>query len=96
MQKILFIIGFTAFVLFVACSCRVCPAPKNITNGKAAQKHDSRKFRASIRIMRVKQYGPFCKVRYENKKYTTDRLYENCDCGKFPVGTWVNEDSINN
>jgi len=44
--------------------------------------------------MRVKQYGPFCKVRYANMKYIADRIYENCDCGKFEIGSWVNEDSI--
>jgi len=94
MKKILFIIGFTAFVLIVACSCNRYCDPSNISNGSSLRHHDQKKFRASIRIIRVQQFGPFCRVRYGNMKYITDRLYENCDCGHFPVGTWIKEDSI--
>jgi len=81
-------------VLLFTCGCNRYCDPANISNGSSNSHHDQKKFKASIRIMRVQQYGPFCKVRYANMKYITDRLYENCDCGKFEVGKWVNEDSI--
>ena len=34
-------------------SCATCPAPRNIMNGKASQRHDQRKFR----VIKMKAIG---------------------------------------
>ena|SRR5205814_6002115 len=98
MKKQLIICVIIGAILFTvslfACGCSHYCDPANISNGSSNRHHDQKKFKASIRIMWSKQYGPFCKVRYANMKTVENRIYENCDCGKFPTGTWVNLDSI--
>lgn len=86
----------TIFIIlaFAISGCATCPPAKDIMNGKAAQKHDQKKFHGTIRIMWTRQYGNFCKVRYANYKTIENRVYENCDCKKFVEGSWVRQDSI--
>jgi hypothetical protein len=50
--------------------------------------------KAQIRVMWAKQFGKMCEVRYENKKEMLNVIYQDCDCKKVPVGTWVDRDSI--
>lgn len=83
-----------AAIIWLLCSCNRYCDPVNIKSGRSNQHHDSKPFRASIRVMWTKQYGPFCKVRYENMKLITSRVYDNCNCDKFPTGQWVSLDSI--
>jgi hypothetical protein len=93
-QIVVLIAAVVWLLSLTSCSPGKYCDPKNIQNGKSSQHHDSKKKKAQIRIMWAKQYGHLCKVRYENKKIMLDRIYEDCDCKKIPVGTWVNEDSI--
>jgi hypothetical protein len=79
-------------IIFTSCN-RWCK-PENIRSGKSSQHHDSKKFKAMIRVMWAKQFGKMCKVRYQNMKTVIDKVYMNCDCKKVPVGTWVAIDSI--
>jgi hypothetical protein len=74
--------------------CKKNCDPDNIRSGRSSQNHDRKKFKASIRIMWAKQFGNMCRVRYQNMKTVIDKIYVNCDCKKFPVGTWVSVDSI--
>jgi hypothetical protein len=89
--------SFLAIVMFVlsasSCSRKLCD-PDSIRSGKSSQHHDSKKMRGMIRIMWVRQFGNMCKVHYANMKTMFDKVYLNCDCKKFPVGTWVSVDSI--
>jgi hypothetical protein len=96
MKTIIKLIILIAAVIWglIATSCTRYCDPANIRSGKSNQHHDSKPFRAQIRIMWKEQYGPFCKVRYQNMKYSTNRIYEDCDCEKFKIGQWVGEDSI--
>jgi hypothetical protein len=90
---ILFLVALIIWLLTLT-SCRSCPPAKQITNGRAAQKHDRKKMKAQIRVMWAKQFGKMCEVRYENKKEMLNVIYQDCDCKKVPVGTWVDRDSI--
>jgi hypothetical protein len=64
--------------------------PDRIQSGESNRHHDSKKYR----VVRTKQDGNICKVRYENKKESFNSPYENCNCDSFKVGTWVNIDSL--
>lgn len=97
MKKLFLYIFITCLILgFVVTysSCNRYCDPANIRSGKSLQHHDTKQFKAQIRIMWSRQYGNFCKVRYANMKTIENRIYENCDCSKFIEGTWVSLDSI--
>lgn len=83
---------FILLALVITSSCNKWCKPENIRSGKSSQHHDSKKMK--VRVMWVKQYGSTCVVRYENMKTMFNRIYTNCDCKKFKVGTWINIDSI--
>lgn len=72
-------------LLYLLNSCRTCPPASQITNGRAAQRHDSRKF-YSYRATYHRE-GNFWVVRYENKLHLYTEVYE-CK-PDFPSGSWV-------
>jgi hypothetical protein len=97
-MKILQIIILVALIiwLLVLTSCKIFDPcdPENIKSGKSSQRHDSRPFKASIKIINTQQQGSSCYVKYQNMKEVTYRLYDHCDCGKFKEGRWIKLDSI--
>src|SRR4249919_1669056 len=89
------VIGALLFtVLLFTCSCSHWCDPSSIRSGRSNQHHDSKPFRAKIKIINAQQQGSSCYVKYMNMKEISYRLYEHCNCGKFEEGKWVNVDSI--
>ena len=67
--------------LIITTSC-ACPPASQITNGKAAQKHDLKKFRATHH-----KVGSLYVIRYENKQELRKEI-TNCK-PNFSNGSWV-------
>jgi hypothetical protein len=73
-----------AIMTFALTSCsRLCD-PQNIRSGKSSQHLDSKKFR----VMWVRQYGNYCKVRLMNMRKQFNAVCL-CDCDTLPVGKWI-------
>jgi hypothetical protein len=96
MKNLIICLLLTALIIWLLTltSCTHYCDPENIQSGRSNQHHDSKPFRAKIKIINAQQQGSSCYVKYMNMKEITYRLYEHCNCGKFEEGKWVSTDSI--
>lgn len=68
--------------LIITSSCAVCPPQKDVINGKAAQRHDLKKFRATYH-----KVGSLYVIRYENEQ---ELRKETTKCKpNFVNGSWM-------
>jgi hypothetical protein len=72
-------INILTLIFITSCAC---PPASQITNGRAAQKHDLKKFRATYH-----KVGSLYVIRYENKQ-ALRKVITNCK-PNFVNGSWI-------